>query len=89
MRCCCGRLIGDHPGTECNWPVYQAGLQSDGDEWSVQKHTKMSPTDAFGTINFQDGDRTYHAKVIGAVFICLTCFCDFSIRKERQTKAKI
>lgn len=36
----------------------------------MQKHTKMSPTNAFGTINFQDGDHTYHAKVIGAVFIC-------------------
>uniref|UniRef100_A0A8C3MV14 non-specific serine/threonine protein kinase n=1 Tax=Geospiza parvula TaxID=87175 RepID=A0A8C3MV14_GEOPR len=53
-----------HLGTECSWPVYQAGSQSDGGEWSVQKHTKMSPTDAFGTINFQDGDHTYHAKYI-------------------------
>uniref|UniRef100_A0A803XQV1 TRPM SLOG domain-containing protein n=1 Tax=Meleagris gallopavo TaxID=9103 RepID=A0A803XQV1_MELGA len=34
-------------------------LQRD-EEWSVQKHTKTSPTDAFGTINFQDGDHTYH-----------------------------
>uniref|UniRef100_A0A8C3Q8L2 non-specific serine/threonine protein kinase n=1 Tax=Geospiza parvula TaxID=87175 RepID=A0A8C3Q8L2_GEOPR len=64
VRCCCGRLIGEHLGTECSWPVYQAGSQSDGGEWSVQKHTKMSPTDAFGTINFQDGDHTYHAKYI-------------------------
>ncbi|XP_039575183.1 transient receptor potential cation channel subfamily M member 6 isoform X2 [Passer montanus] len=64
IRCCCGRLIGEHPGIECSWPVCQAGLQSDGGEWSVQKHTKMSPTDAFGTINFQDGDHTYHAKYI-------------------------
>ncbi|XP_039945647.1 transient receptor potential cation channel subfamily M member 6-like [Hirundo rustica] len=64
IRCCCGRLIGEHPEVECSWPVYQAGSQSDGGEWSVQKHTKMSPTDAFGTINFQDGDHTYHAKYI-------------------------
>uniref|UniRef100_A0A8C9UBT8 non-specific serine/threonine protein kinase n=1 Tax=Serinus canaria TaxID=9135 RepID=A0A8C9UBT8_SERCA len=62
--CCCGRLIGEHPGIECSWPVCQAGSQSNGGEWSVQKHTKMSPTDAFGTINFQDGDHTYHAKYI-------------------------
>ncbi|XP_013910030.1 PREDICTED: transient receptor potential cation channel subfamily M member 6 [Thamnophis sirtalis] len=33
-------------------------------EWSVEKDTKMSPTDAFGTINFQDSDHTYHAKYI-------------------------
>ncbi|KAI1239710.1 hypothetical protein IHE44_0011137 [Lamprotornis superbus] len=64
IRCCCGRLIGEHPGIECSWPVYQAGSQSNSGEWSVQKHTKMSPTDAFGTINFQDGDHTYHAKYI-------------------------
>ncbi|XP_061326815.1 transient receptor potential cation channel subfamily M member 6-like isoform X1 [Pezoporus flaviventris] len=64
IRCCCGRLIGDHPGVDGNWPVYQAAPQRDDEEWSVQNHTKMSPTDAFGTINFQDGDHTYHAKYI-------------------------
>ncbi|NXY05428.1 TRPM6 protein, partial [Pteruthius melanotis] len=64
VRCYCGRLIGEHPGVEFSWPVYQDGSQSDGGEWSVQKHTRMSPTDAFGTINFQDGDHTYHAKYI-------------------------
>ncbi|XP_054666405.1 transient receptor potential cation channel subfamily M member 6 isoform X1 [Grus americana] len=64
IRCCCGRLIGDHPRVDCSWPVYQAAPQRDGEEWSVQKHTKTSPTDAFGTINFQDGDHTYHAKYI-------------------------
>ncbi|NXU54640.1 TRPM6 protein, partial [Turnix velox] len=64
VRCCCGRLIGDHPGMDCSWPVCYAAPQRDGGEWSVQKHTKMSPTDAFGTINFQDGDHTYHAKYI-------------------------
>ncbi|KAM9367239.1 transient receptor potential cation channel subfamily M member 6 [Phaethornis superciliosus] len=62
IRCCCGRLIGDHPGVDCSWPVYPAASQRG--EWSVQNHTKSSPTDAFGTINFQDGDHTYHAKYI-------------------------
>ncbi|NXM71307.1 TRPM6 protein, partial [Serilophus lunatus] len=64
IRCCCGRLIGEHPGVDRSWPVYQTDSQRDGGEWSVQNHTKMSPTDAFGTINFQDGDHTYHAKYI-------------------------
>ncbi|OPJ68588.1 transient receptor potential cation channel subfamily M member 6 isoform C [Patagioenas fasciata monilis] len=65
IRCCCGRLIGDHPGVDCSWPVCQTAPQGDDDEeWSVQKHTKTSPTDAFGTISFQDGDHTYHAKYI-------------------------
>uniref|UniRef100_A0A8B9PX21 non-specific serine/threonine protein kinase n=1 Tax=Apteryx owenii TaxID=8824 RepID=A0A8B9PX21_APTOW len=64
IRCCCGRLIGDHAEVDCSWPIYQAALQKGDEEWSVQKHTKTSPTDAFGTINFQDGDHTYHAKYI-------------------------
>ncbi|XP_074934227.1 transient receptor potential cation channel subfamily M member 6 isoform X2 [Phalacrocorax aristotelis] len=64
IRCCCGRLIGDHPGVDYSWPVCQAAPQRDDGEWSVQRHTKTSPTDAFGTINFQDGDHTYHAKYI-------------------------
>ncbi|XP_009998099.1 PREDICTED: transient receptor potential cation channel subfamily M member 6 [Chaetura pelagica] len=64
IRCCCGRLIGDHPGVDCSWPIDQAAPQRCDEEWSVQKHTKTSPTDAFGTINFQDGDHTYHAKYI-------------------------
>ncbi|NXO05082.1 TRPM6 protein, partial [Rhinopomastus cyanomelas] len=64
IRCCCGRLIGDHPGIDYRWPAYHTAPQRDGAKWSVQKHTKMSPTDAFGTISFQDGDRTYHAKYI-------------------------
>lgn len=73
MRCCCGRLIGDHTGIDCSWPTaYQVAPQRDGEEWSVQNHTKTSPTDAFGTINFQDGDHTYHAKVVDATFMCLT-----------------
>uniref|UniRef100_A0A672UQ51 non-specific serine/threonine protein kinase n=1 Tax=Strigops habroptila TaxID=2489341 RepID=A0A672UQ51_STRHB len=64
IRCCCGRLIGDHLGVDCSWPVCQAVPQKNGGEWSVQNHTKTTPTDAFGTISFQDGDHTYHAKYI-------------------------
>uniref|UniRef100_K7GFK9 Uncharacterized protein n=1 Tax=Pelodiscus sinensis TaxID=13735 RepID=K7GFK9_PELSI len=64
IRCCCGRLIGDHPGIDCSLPVYQSSRDQGNEEWSVQKHTHTSPTDSFGTINFQDGDHTYHAKYI-------------------------
>ncbi|XP_066474154.1 transient receptor potential cation channel subfamily M member 6 [Tiliqua scincoides] len=61
IRCCCGRLIGDHPGIDY---VCQSAERRENEEWSIQQHTKTSPTDAFGTINFQDGDHTYHAKYI-------------------------
>ncbi|KAM9137635.1 transient receptor potential cation channel subfamily M member 6 isoform 3-T3 [Pangshura tecta] len=64
IRCCCGRLIGDHPGIDYSSPVYQPTRERENEEWSVQKHTHTSPTDSFGTINFQDGDHTYHAKVV-------------------------
>uniref|UniRef100_A0A452HZ86 non-specific serine/threonine protein kinase n=1 Tax=Gopherus agassizii TaxID=38772 RepID=A0A452HZ86_9SAUR len=64
IRCCCGRLIGDHPGIDYSSPLYQPTRERENEEWSVQKHTHTSPTDSFGTINFQDGDHTYHAKYI-------------------------
>uniref|UniRef100_A0ABM5FSE4 non-specific serine/threonine protein kinase n=1 Tax=Pogona vitticeps TaxID=103695 RepID=A0ABM5FSE4_9SAUR len=64
IRCCCGRLIGDHPGIDYSWPIFQSARNKENEEWSVQKDTKISPTDAFGTISFQDGDHTYHAKYI-------------------------
>ncbi|XP_061465295.1 transient receptor potential cation channel subfamily M member 6 [Rhineura floridana] len=64
IRCCCGRLIGDHPGIDYGWPACQSARETENEEWSVQKDTKTSPTDAFGTINFQDSDHTYHAKYI-------------------------
>ncbi|MGH0134988.1 UNVERIFIED_CONTAM: hypothetical protein FKN15_008891 [Acipenser sinensis] len=31
-------------------------------EWSVEKHTEASPTDAYGIINFQGGSHSYRAK---------------------------
>ncbi|CAH2294154.1 transient receptor potential cation channel subfamily M member 6 [Pelobates cultripes] len=64
QRCCCGRLIGDHHDLDYSWPIYLSPRESDNEEWLVEEHTKTSPTDAFGTINFQDGDHTYHAKYI-------------------------
>ncbi|XP_075061136.1 transient receptor potential cation channel subfamily M member 6 [Mixophyes fleayi] len=64
IRCCCGRLIGDHPGLDYDWPIYPNPQVRRDEEWLVQKHTKTSPTDAFGTINFQDGHHTYHAKYL-------------------------
>ncbi|ETE60858.1 Transient receptor potential cation channel subfamily M member 7, partial [Ophiophagus hannah] len=62
--CCCGRLIGDHHGVDYGYPVFQSEKEKHNVEWSVERDTKISPTDAFGTINFQDSDHTYHAKYI-------------------------
>ncbi|XP_012972837.1 transient receptor potential cation channel subfamily M member 6 [Mesocricetus auratus] len=63
VRCYCGRLIQDHHGLDYTWSL--SAIEGNGNEqWSVEKHTVKSPTDAFGTINFQDGDHVYHSKYI-------------------------
>lgn len=33
------------------------------EEWSVEKHTNETSTDAYGVINFQGGSHSYRAKV--------------------------
>ncbi|XP_044294502.1 transient receptor potential cation channel subfamily M member 7 isoform X3 [Varanus komodoensis] len=34
------------------------------EEWSVEKHTEQSSTDAYGVINFQGGSHSYRAKYV-------------------------
>uniref|UniRef100_A0A8C4X5R7 non-specific serine/threonine protein kinase n=1 Tax=Erpetoichthys calabaricus TaxID=27687 RepID=A0A8C4X5R7_ERPCA len=63
IRCCCGRLIGDHSGLDFSSPIYMSTLDPQ-EEWTIERHTQTSPTDAFGTIDFQDGAHAYHAKYI-------------------------
>lgn len=62
LRCCCGKLIGDHDGIDYAWN-FSAASNNENEEWSVEKHTTKSPTDTFGTINFQDGEHIHHSKV--------------------------
>uniref|UniRef100_A0A452VAM3 non-specific serine/threonine protein kinase n=1 Tax=Ursus maritimus TaxID=29073 RepID=A0A452VAM3_URSMA len=61
--CYCGRLIGDHHGIDYSWTI-SAANGNENEQWSVEKHTTKSPTDTFGTINFQDGEHTHHSKYI-------------------------
>lgn len=44
------------------------------EEWSVEKHTEESPTDAYGVINFQGGSHSYRAKV-GMFNVGYRCLC--------------
>ncbi|XP_059825691.1 transient receptor potential cation channel subfamily M member 6 isoform X1 [Hypanus sabinus] len=64
VRCCCGRLVGDHSGLDSKLPVYLSAHDNEEEEWCVENHTIASPTDAFGTIDFQDGAHSYRAKYI-------------------------
>ncbi|XP_072520760.1 transient receptor potential cation channel subfamily M member 6 [Salminus brasiliensis] len=63
VRCCCGRLIGEHAELDSASPVLPS---SSGEElWSVARHTRVSPTDAFGSIDFQDSTkRSCRAKYV-------------------------
>ncbi|XP_036073831.1 transient receptor potential cation channel subfamily M member 3 isoform X6 [Rousettus aegyptiacus] len=75
-RCCCGRLIGQHVGLTPSISILQNeknenrlsrnDLQSE--KWSISKHTQLSPTDAFGTIEFQGGGHSNKAMYVRVSF---------------------
>ncbi|XP_012827177.1 transient receptor potential cation channel subfamily M member 3 [Xenopus tropicalis] len=74
-RCCCGRLIGQHVGltpsisiiqNEKNEGRHRNDIQSE--KWSIGKHTQLSPTDAFGTIEFQGGGHSNKAMYVRLSF---------------------
>ncbi|XP_058231170.1 transient receptor potential cation channel subfamily M member 6 isoform X2 [Hemibagrus wyckioides] len=54
VRCCCGRLIGEHSELDSSsWlpPSWEKEV------WCVVQHTKTSPTDAFGSIDFPGSNK--------------------------------
>uniref|UniRef100_A0A671NWK6 Transient receptor potential cation channel subfamily M member 6-like n=1 Tax=Sinocyclocheilus anshuiensis TaxID=1608454 RepID=A0A671NWK6_9TELE len=62
-RCCCGRLIAEHVGLYSGLLGHVPG--PDEEEWSVLQHTSVSPTDAFGSLDFQGSTkRTCRAKYV-------------------------
>lgn len=60
------------------------------EKWSISKHTQLSPTDAFGTIEFQGGGHSNKAMVIRNLMLkcaspfmnCLMCVFPRSYPKE-------
>uniref|UniRef100_A0A3Q3VYB4 Uncharacterized protein n=1 Tax=Mola mola TaxID=94237 RepID=A0A3Q3VYB4_MOLML len=70
-RCSCGRLIGQHVGLPPGISSSQndkaerlAKNDSLSEKWSISKHTQLSPTDAFGTIEFQGGGHSNKAMYV-------------------------
>ncbi|XP_055055045.2 transient receptor potential cation channel subfamily M member 6 isoform X1 [Misgurnus anguillicaudatus] len=64
VRCCCGRLIVEHVGPFSGLLGPGPG-SADEEEWSVTRHTRVSPTDAFGSLDFQGSTkRTCRAKYV-------------------------
>ncbi|XP_051513447.1 transient receptor potential cation channel subfamily M member 7-like isoform X2 [Myxocyprinus asiaticus] len=70
VRCCCGRLVRQHVGFTATLAMKYSDVRltdgglSDLEQWSVEKHTEESPTDAYGVINFQGGSHSYRAKYV-------------------------
>ncbi|KAM7018494.1 transient receptor potential cation channel subfamily M member 6 isoform 2-T2 [Tautogolabrus adspersus] len=56
IRCCCGRLIGEHSWEESLRPISLLPVPGHDleEDWSIELHTKASPTNAYGTVDFQD-----------------------------------
>nr|XP_056721659.1 transient receptor potential cation channel subfamily M member 7 [Euleptes europaea] len=70
VRCCCGRLVRQHACFTASLAMKYSDVKlgenfnQELEEWSVEKHTEQSPTDAFGVINFQGGSHSYRAKYV-------------------------
>uniref|UniRef100_A0A3P8ZDJ4 non-specific serine/threonine protein kinase n=1 Tax=Esox lucius TaxID=8010 RepID=A0A3P8ZDJ4_ESOLU len=68
IRCCCGRLVGEHTCLQTGPSVSSRHVPGSGqeeEEWSVGCHTQASTTNAYGTIDFQDSaGRNCHAKYV-------------------------
>lgn len=92
-RCCCGRLIGQHVGlppgissSQNDKAERMAKNDSLSEKWSISKHTQLSPTDAFGTIEFQGGGHSNKAMVTTSLHL-LCCFFLF-FQKQGQVHQK-
>uniref|UniRef100_A0A667Z7L6 non-specific serine/threonine protein kinase n=1 Tax=Myripristis murdjan TaxID=586833 RepID=A0A667Z7L6_9TELE len=73
ILCCCGRLVRQHVGFTASLAMKYSDVKlgdnpnlslPELEEWSVEKHTEESPTDAYGVINFQGGSHSYRAKYV-------------------------
>uniref|UniRef100_A0A3Q1EW81 non-specific serine/threonine protein kinase n=1 Tax=Acanthochromis polyacanthus TaxID=80966 RepID=A0A3Q1EW81_9TELE len=67
IRCCCGRLIAEHSWQESLPPVslHPGPGQDVEEDWSTELHTRTSPTNAYGTVDFEDtATRVCRAKYV-------------------------
>ncbi|NXB29278.1 TRPM7 protein, partial [Eulacestoma nigropectus] len=83
VRCCCGRLVRQHACFTASLAMKYSDVKlgenynQEIEEWSVEKHTEQTSTDAYGVINFQGGSHSYRAKAcmrhlnLLRLFLCL------------------
>ncbi|NWW65241.1 TRPM7 protein, partial [Ifrita kowaldi] len=87
VRCCCGRLVRQHACFTASLAMKYSDVKlgenyhQEIEEWSVEKHTEQTSTDAYGVINFQGGSHSYRAKAC-MMFCCFS----FYVRLSYDTK---
>ncbi|XP_061855019.1 transient receptor potential cation channel subfamily M member 7 isoform X2 [Colius striatus] len=70
VRCCCGRLVRQHACFTASLAMKYSDVKlgenynQETEDWSVEKHTEQTSTDAYGVINFQGGSHSYRAKYV-------------------------
>ena len=67
LRCSCGQLVAQHPSVpqgppEEGPPLVQLEVQPT-ERWSALKHSRTSPTDAYGLLEFLGGGHVNKAMV--------------------------
>ncbi|NXC09048.1 TRPM7 protein, partial [Orthonyx spaldingii] len=86
VRCCCGRLVRQHACFTASLAMKYSDVKlgenynQEIEEWSVEKHTEQTSTDAYGVINFQGGSHSYRAKA------CMMFCCFWYVRLSYDTK---
>ncbi|KAF1528798.1 Transient receptor potential cation channel subfamily M member 7, partial [Eudyptula albosignata] len=94
VRCCCGRLVRQHACFTASLAMKYSDVKlsenykQEIEEWSVEKHTEQTSTDAYGVINFQGGSHSYRAKacMTFSFFITLNMLIEMYVRLSYDTK---
>ncbi|NXV84707.1 TRPM7 protein, partial [Calonectris borealis] len=94
VRCCCGRLVRQHACFTASLAMKYSDVKlgenynQEIEEWSVEKHTEQTSTDAYGVINFQGGSHSYRAKacMTFSFFLTLNMLIEMYVRLSYDTK---
>ncbi|KAF1657502.1 Transient receptor potential cation channel subfamily M member 7, partial [Aptenodytes patagonicus] len=94
VRCCCGRLVRQHACFTASLAMKYSDVKlgenykQEIEEWSVEKHTEQTSTDAYGVINFQGGSHSYRAKarMTLSFFLTLNMLIEMYVRLSYDTK---
>ncbi|NWX58387.1 TRPM7 protein, partial [Promerops cafer] len=92
VRCCCGRLVRQHACFTASLAMKYSDVKlgenynQEIEEWSVEKHTEQTSTDAYGVINFQGGSHSYRAKACMMFSSFFFSYANHYVRLSYDTK---